>query len=354
MTTFYLKKGNTYTPTDSNAVDIRERLPAGNYIVQEDMFKNLYLEQIDSFTFTGKRYGDNEKNTDRIMRTFLDRPAATGVMLTGEKGSGKSLLAKSISMRGYELDIPTLVINRPVGGDVFAKFIQDIEQPCIILFDEFEKVFDRDDQEAILTLLDGVFPSKKLFVMTCNDSYRVDSHMKNRPGRIYYMLEFFGLSHEFIIEYCQDNLNNKQYIDQVCKVAGLFDQFNFDMLKALVEEMNRYNESPQDAVQMLNAKPNLGSSSDFSVELVVDQQPIDKDRLVDSTWNGNPLMGTIRIDVDTDPDNRDCPYTEHVFKNTDLTELAPANGKFTFVNNKGDKMILTRIKETQFDYFRAV
>ncbi len=33
------------------------------------------------------------------------------------------------------------------------------------------------------------------------------------------------------------------------------NEFNFDMLKALVEEMNRYNETPTDALAMLNAKP---------------------------------------------------------------------------------------------------
>ena len=48
-------------------------------------------------------------------------------------------------------DVPTIVINAPWKGDKFNTFIQAIEQPCAILFDEFEKVYDRDDQEKILT-----------------------------------------------------------------------------------------------------------------------------------------------------------------------------------------------------------
>ena len=72
--------------------------------------------------------------------------------------------------------------------------MQDIEQPCIILFDEFEKVYDDQDQEKALTLLDGVFPSRKLFIMTVNNKWRVNEHMRNRPGRIYYMLDFAGFS----------------------------------------------------------------------------------------------------------------------------------------------------------------
>ena len=30
-------------------------------------------------------------------------------------------------------------------------------------------------QTHVLTLLDGVFPSRKLFVLTCNDKYRIDA-----------------------------------------------------------------------------------------------------------------------------------------------------------------------------------
>ena len=167
--TYFLRNGSTFRPSDEANLDLHKALPAGNYIIKEDQFGNMFFETVDSFEFKGKRYGDNIKNCDRIMSTFLKRDASTGVMLTGEKGSGKSLLAKTISIEAAAQGIPTLIINAPWHGDKFNKFIQDIEQPCIVLFDEFEKVYDSDEQESMLTLLDGVFPSKKLFILTCND-----------------------------------------------------------------------------------------------------------------------------------------------------------------------------------------
>ena len=63
------------------------------------------------------------------------------VLLAGEKGSGKTLLTKYISMEVAKQGIPTIVINQALHGERFNTFIQAIEQPCVILFDEFEKIY---------------------------------------------------------------------------------------------------------------------------------------------------------------------------------------------------------------------
>lgn len=69
----------------------------------------------------------------------------------------------------------------------------------------------------------------------------MDSHMMNRPGRLYYMLEFNGLDASFVEveEYCEDNLVQKEYIPAVTVtvISSLFESFKFDMLKAMVEDM---------------------------------------------------------------------------------------------------------------------
>ena len=349
---YFLKSGNTYRVASDEAMDIHRVLPAGNYVIKiNEMSGELYLEHIDSFTIPNKIYGNCLKNTDKIIRTFMDRDNATGVMMTGEKGSGKTLLTKNVSIELAKQGVPTIVINAPWHGDKFNTFIQNIEQPCAILFDEFEKTYDRDEQESILTLLDGVFPSKKLFMITCNDKWRVDIHMRNRPGRIYYMLDFKGLDETFIREYCGDNLNNKVHIETIVNVGSLFAEFNFDMLKALVEEMNRYNESPQEALEMLNAKPEFDTGTEYSIKIIHNGMEIKRSHL--EKFEGNPLQPKgVQIEFDTDPDDDDSEYIWKTFKPDALIHVDGRKGEFTFQDN-GTTVTLTRIEKTMYRMYDA-
>jgi hypothetical protein len=251
---YFMQSGDVFSPT-AGRDSVLDGLPVGNYIVIETM-QGLMFKKVDSFTENGKMYGNVEERVERILNTFDDRPRTTGVLLSGEKGSGKSQLARNVSLAGYDRGYPTILVNAPFCGDAFNALLASIEQPAIVLMDEFEKVYSHtEQQEAVLTLLDGMMTSKKLFILTVNDHYRVNEHMKNRPGRIYYSLEFSGLEADFVREYCEDNLHDAEQIEGVIKVSAMFKAFNFDMLKAIVEEMNRYKETAFDAIAMLNAKP---------------------------------------------------------------------------------------------------
>lgn len=263
---YYIRTGNTYSVANENDIEVCETLPARVYTVaQNQMSGEFFLQPIDDFKIPSKLYGDTIKNAERIISTFEKRPLTTGVHMDGVKGSGKSLLAKYVSHIGKNKGYPTIVINQPYCGDGFNKFIQSIDIPAILLFDEFEKVYSSIDQQKILTLFDGVYPSKKLFLLTTNDSYMVSNYLKNRPGRIYYSLKFDTLDGNFVREYCEDNLVNKTHIDSIVNYTNIFSFFNFDMLSAVVEEMNRYNETLQQVLELLNITPETKTTDNHSV-----------------------------------------------------------------------------------------
>jgi len=349
--TYYIQNVKSFRVTDNINATVHDKLPVGTYIINQDMHGNFYLDQIESFEQPSKIYGNTLQNVDRILNTFLDRTASTGVMLAGEKGSGKSLLAKTLSTEAQKQGISTIVINRPWVGDGFNKLMQDIDQPVVVLFDEFEKVYDSDEQEQILTLFDGMFPTKKLFVLTCNDKWRVDKHMRNRPGRIYYMMEFSGLGADFVEEYCQENLKNKDHIESVVTLGSLFDEFNFDMLKAMVEEMNRYSETAQEVMALLNTKPEYSSRSEYEVAAFVNGKVIEAQDLSDETWHGNPLNNRLNIAYfdRSAADEDDHNWHSLEVSNHDLRSADGRSGQFVFENG-GVRIVLTRKREKAFDY----
>jgi ATPase family associated with various cellular activities (AAA) len=290
MTTVFLRNGSIYTPTSEADLDMFEKLPGGNYIiVKHPMTGALMFQQVDSFRSPPKLYGNIQQRADRILRTYRSRPNSTGVLLAGEKGSGKTQLARLLAENAAVQGTPCIIINAPWVGDEFFKLLQSVEQECIVLFDEFEKVYDHDEQKQVLTLLDGVFPSKKLFVLTCNDKWLINDHMRNRPGRIFYMLEYKGLPQDFIIEYCKDTLGNQVHIKSICKIAQMFYEFNFDMLKAMVEEMNRYDESPEQVLEMLNARPTTDNQGSYNVTLIVDGATATRGSFYPSEFDGSPM-----------------------------------------------------------------
>lgn len=308
----FIKSGNMFRVAPDAALDIHETLPGGVYVIKRSMEIGFFLEHIDMFNMPSKTYGSTKSQTKRILDTFDARGASTGVMLVGEKGSGKSLLAKMISNTAANQGVPTIVVNQPWVGDEFNQFIQLISQPCIILLDEFEKVYSSEHQEQLLTTLDGVFSSRKLFLFTSNNKFGMDRHMQNRPGRIFYLLEFKGLDGAFIREYCEDKLNNKSYINNVVNIANAFNEFNFDMLQALVEEMNRYDEEPKDALKWLNVKAEFGGELRYVPTILINGVPIKPEQYDTDALMCRPFMQGFKVFFKK-------------FKNIDATALPVGN-----------------------------
>ena len=236
--------------------------------------------------------------------------------------------------------------------------------------DDFEKVYttgadehgrwrgDANYQAKLLTLLDGLYLSKKLFLLTSNSKNNMDSHLMNRPGRLYYMLEFNGLDASFVEEYCEDNLVQKEYIPAVTAISGLFEPFNFDMLKAMVEDMNRYNEGPAEVLKYLNVRPGErgNNKEQFNIKLIVNGEKNDN---VQKTWRGNPLSGIIQICSKNYSDARrrgcyagedkkeDCTENgeEYIcyFSAKNLQSLDAKNRVYRFQNEAKDVLVLTPV-----------
>ena len=82
------------------------------------------------------------KGDDRFIKrciTYFNSDVSTettGILLSGLKGSGKSVLAKRIAI---ESNLPIIIVNTQYRLRYLNSFFKNIKVPTCIIFDEFEK-----------------------------------------------------------------------------------------------------------------------------------------------------------------------------------------------------------------------
>lgn len=265
-TALYLKSGSEVEVRSNADLIVTTHLLPTVYSVAVRPNGSFFLKELKSFDRPKRVYGNVADRANRIFNTFMDRPKSTGVLLSGEPGSGKTLLAREVSIIAAEHGFPTIVINEAFTGEGFNEFMLRIDQPCVIIFDEFEKTYDSDDQEAVLSLFDGVFPQKKLFIATVNDSTKLIGPFVNRPGRLYYSFHYKGVDENFIQEYIEENLKDKTKVSEfVDYVKFTVVEISFDSLVAAIEEANRYGEPPKEVFGILNIESSTNTAIDFEI-----------------------------------------------------------------------------------------
>lgn len=320
----YLQSGSRVNIADETDLQVSNTLPVGNYIVQVTPSGEFFLKRIESFEKPKKYYGDVKNRANRIIDTYKSRPKSTGILLSGVPGSGKTLLAREVCMMCAEQGISTVIINEPYTGDKFSAFLASIDMECIVFFDEFEKVYDNEEQEAVLTIFDGTYTQKKLFLVTVNSVNKLVDPFISRPGRLYYHFKYDGVDHDFMVEYVNENVLKPEHRDGLINVLSkLFVGASFDSMSSMVEEMNRYGESAETVMKVMNVQPTSSVAVKFRIESdkfkLVTCVNDDVDDLFTQISYALRLMATDPVDANEDSDTSDWIYfnVENALKSFD-------------------------------------
>lgn len=245
-----IRSGDIFDLYD-NSIKTYDKLPAGAYTVEFDHRKGCYLMEHSHIEITEKVYGVQNEKMEKVMNTFSRIERSLGVILSGDKGIGKTMFAKMLCVKAIEKGMPVILVENCYDGIV--RLIEKIDQECLVLFDEFEKNFvekDRSDyedeeedeagdQSKLLSLFDGTSGGKKLFVVTCNDIFKLNDCLLNRPGRFHYHFRFEYPTQQEIREYMSDNLDER-YHSEIPHVLAFSKKvrLNYDCLRAIALEIN--------------------------------------------------------------------------------------------------------------------
>lgn len=250
--------GNRYEIYD-NELKVHDKLPSKNYVVRFSSMSGFYLEQSQEITIKEEKiYGIHNSKVHKVINSFKSFKRNLGVILSGNKGMGKSLFATLLSVEAIKNDLPLIIVDRYYSG--IASYLDSINQECVILFDEFDKTFggfkardgEPDPQSTMLTLFDGLSQGKKMFVITCNELRSLNDYLINRTGRFHYHFRFEYPNIKEITEYLEDKLCKKYYheIKNVVAFSRKVD-LNFDSLRAIAFEIN-LGETFANAIKDLN------------------------------------------------------------------------------------------------------
>lgn len=240
----------------------KNQLNVGIYkLVPETPNAPTHLEDFSDFSLPNKLYGESlDYMTQKVLRSFKELNKSVGVLLSGLKGTGKSLQLKHIAMNS---NMPVLIVDEFISGTELITFLEKSPTSCVILFDEFEKVYSKgEQQETILPLLDGLSSTPHIFILTVNNS--VSEFLVGRPSRIRYNKKYFGLDESLIKEIAEDLLTDKSKLEEVTSLLCMMHDVNMDMVVSFIQDVNLFpDEQPEQIIKTFNLEDPL--SGEFKI-----------------------------------------------------------------------------------------
>lgn len=312
-----VQSGNQYHIYD-NSVSLFDNLPPQVYQIDFNPKTGYSLGLLPDITINEKIYGVHAEKVKKVLASYANFTRSLGVILSGDKGIGKSLFSKMLCQKAISLGYPVLICNGFTPG--LAQFIESMDQELVVLFDEFDKTFkaeeDKNEQVSMLSLFDGVSTQKKLFCITCNNVRRLNNFLVNRPGRFHYHFRFEYPTREEIYEYMVDHIPEEKWneISKICDFAEKV-RLNFDCLRAIAFELQSASTF-EEAISDLNILRNTDNESKYHCYLCFD--------------DGTKMTINYRLDM-FDPDEIELKFGYRSSVNYDYlnVEFSPVQASFS-------------------------
>lgn len=246
----FIKSGEQIMPKPQG---MDYELKAGKvYLLTCDRYSDeLYLKEDNDFQLPEKYYqsAGDKRFINKVINTFAKtQKLTTGVLLSGIKGSGKTLMAKHIAMNS---NVPIIVVDKSVRAMDIESFFSRIKVDTCVIFDELDKYWNTS---YLLGFLDGVKPTgKKLVICTCNDEDEVSEYLNDRCSRIRYKRDFKCLGVDAILGILTDMMDEEKACNVASFIADNLGVISYDNVIVFADEVNNNpDESLESILEDLN------------------------------------------------------------------------------------------------------
>lgn len=268
--------------------DLYATLPKGVYriVVQETMQGiNFYFAPAPMFSIPEHVIPDT-RFIERVKNTYSLSDKQLGILLHGLSGMGKSMLAKQLCVEFIEnYNMPVIVFDFK-SAEYISSILEQLEQPCVILLDEFEKMFGEktDDetsfvnQNELLSILDGTSTSKHLFLLTANRQDWISPYMFNRPSRIRYCVEFDAIPKNIVNGIIDKAVTDKEKAEAVKAAANSLSDLTYDVLFELIKESSYTEDFDFDEIlRVMNISFKTLKAKNYNISVKIDDTGLSKE-----------------------------------------------------------------------------
>ena len=268
--------------------DLYATLPKGVYriVVQETMQGiNFYFAPAPMFSIPEHVIPDT-RFIERVKNTYSLSDKQLGILLHGLSGMGKSMLAKQLCVEFIEnYNMPVIVFDFK-SAEYISSILEQLEQPCVILLDEFEKMFgEKTDNETsfvnqneLLSILDDTSTSKHLFLLTANRQDWISPYMFNRPSRIRYCVEFDAIPKNIINGIIDKAVTDKEKAETVKAAANSLNDLTYDILFELIKESSYTEDFDFDEIlRVMNISFKVLKAKDYNISVKIDDTGLSKE-----------------------------------------------------------------------------
>lgn len=227
----------------------------GIYTIGEN---NELIYYSNKFKLPEKIYGNTVKLSNRVWNTYALHNESTGIILTGAKGSGKTMFANLLCNIAVEKGINVIFISgsniAKSKNNTLFEFIDNLRN-VVVYMDEFGKMLTNAEQDALLTMFSDPRKTRKLFIVTENKVEQINEYIKDRTERFRYHLDYTKLPKDIYIDYLKHSVVSESFRIDLDNLYNKSVVFSFDNLQGLISEHLRYpDDTLEELIEIMNLK----------------------------------------------------------------------------------------------------